>query len=94
MTIAPRLTLQLLPTPKPLAVKTRPRRDHEMPVSYREDGASHEVLDAAGPDRVSGGQWDTVYAREYFRCTTGAGVLVWLYRDASEHAWYLHGWWD
>src|SRR5687767_6700664 len=96
VTIAPRLTLQLLPTPKPLAVKTRRRRDHEMPVSYREDGAAHEVLDAAGPDRVSGGQWDTVYAREYFRCVREDGLLVWMYRDArgSGGEWYLHGWWD
>ena len=97
VTIAPRLTLQLLPTPKPLAVTTKKRRDHEMPVRYREDGASHEVLDAAGPDRVSGGQWDSVYAREYFRCVREDGLLVWMYRDARGSAgneWYLHGWWD
>lgn len=95
VTIAPRLTLQLLPTPKPLTVTTTKRRDHEMPVSYREDGASHEVLDAAGPDRVSGGQWETVYAREYFRCVREDGLLVWLYRDAREgDTWYMHGWWD
>jgi hypothetical protein len=96
VTIAPRLTLQLLPTPKPLSVTTKKRRDHEMPVRYREDGASHDVLDAAGPDRVSGGQWETVYAREYFRCVREDGLLVWLYRDArgGEGSWYLHGWWD
>jgi protein ImuB len=96
VTIAPRLTLQLLPAPKPLTVKTRKRRDHEMPVSYREDGASHEVLDAAGPDRVSGGQWETAYAREYFRCVREDGLLVWLYRDgcSAGDEWYLHGWWD
>ena len=95
VTIAPRLTLQLLPIPKPLTVKTRTRRDHEMPVSYREDGASHEVLDAAGPDRVSGGQWEMTYAREYFRCVREDGLLVWLYRDAREgDTWYMHGWWD
>ena len=95
VTIAPRLTLQLLPIPKPLTVKTRTRRDHEMPVSYREDGASHEVLDAAGPDRVSGGQWEATYAREYFRCVREDGLLVWLYRDArAGDTWYMHGWWD
>jgi hypothetical protein len=96
VTIAPRLTLQLLPKPKPLSVMTRKRRDHEMPVRYSEDGASYGVLDAAGPDRVSGGQWETVYAREYFRCVREDGLLVWLYRDACNagNDWYLHGWWD
>ena len=96
VSIAPRLTLQLLPQPKRLAVTTKQRRDHEMPVRYHEDGASHEVLDAAGPDRVSGGQWETRYAREYFRCVREDGLLVWLYRDArgGEGSWYLHGWWD
>jgi hypothetical protein len=94
VTIAPRLTLQLLPTPKPIAVKTTTRRDHERPVSYQDDGTSYEVLDAAGPDRVSGGQWETTYAREYFRCVREDGLLVWLYRDAQHEDWYVHGWWD
>ena len=94
VTVAPRLTLQLLPTPKPVAVKTAPRRDHQKPVSYREDGRSFEVLDAAGPDRVSGGQWETTYAREYFRCVREDGLLVWMYRDAQREDWYVHGWWD
>ena len=94
VTIAPRLTLQLLPTPKPIAVKTMTRRDHERPVSYQDDGTSYEVLDAAGPDRVSGGQWETTYAREYFRCVREDGLLVWLYRDAQHEDWYVHGWWD
>src|SRR5688572_5011880 len=94
VTIAPRLTLQLLPEPKPVAVKTTPRRDHQRPVSYQEDGRSFEVLDAAGPDRVSGGQWETTYAREYFRCVREDGLLVWMYRDAQHEDWYVHGWWD
>ena len=33
-----------------------------------------------GPDRISGGQWDAPYAREYFRCVREDGVLVWLFR--------------
>jgi DNA-binding MurR/RpiR family transcriptional regulator len=49
---------------------------------------------AAGPDRISGGQWDEPFAREYFRCVRNDGVLLWLFRDAREDAWYLHGWWD
>jgi hypothetical protein len=47
---------------------------------------------------VSGGKWDSeqTYAREYFRCVTREGALVWIFRDAhaKRSAWFLHGWWD
>lgn len=92
-TAAPRLTLQLLPEPRRIAVTTRRRRDHLLPVQYR-DKEWMSIIFAAGPDRVSGGQWTEPYAREYFRCVTDDGMMVWLYRDAREDEWYLHGWWD
>jgi len=92
-TAAPRLTLQLLPEPRRIAVTTRRRRDHLMPVQYR-DKEWATLVSAAGPDRVSGGQWTEPYAREYFRCVTDDGMMVWLYRDARDDQWYLHGWWD
>jgi protein ImuB len=92
-TAAPRLTLQLLPEPRRVAVTTRQRRDHQMPVQYR-DKEWMTILSAAGPDRVSGGQWAEPYAREYFRCVTEDGMMVWLFRDAREDGWYVHGWWD
>ncbi|MGI8402893.1 MAG: hypothetical protein ACR2NS_15010 [Gemmatimonadaceae bacterium] len=92
-TAAPRLTLQLYAEPRRVAVKTKRRRDHQVPVEYR-DKEWLEITSAAGPDRVSGGQWADPYAREYFRCVTDDGMMVWLYRDAREDAWYLHGWWD
>lgn len=87
------LTLQLLPDPRPVKVETVQRRDHIAPVRYH-DGAWHAIVHAAGPDRVSGGQWDATYAREYFRAVTSAGTLVWLFRDAGRDRWYIHGWWD
>jgi hypothetical protein len=92
-TAAPRLMLQLLPEPRQVAVKTRRRRDHELPVEFR-DKEWTPIISAAGPDRVSGGQWGEPYAREYFRCVTDDGMMVWLYRDAREDVWYMHGWWD
>ncbi|GAC1652744.1 MAG: DNA polymerase Y family protein [Gemmatimonadaceae bacterium] len=91
------LTLQLLPHPQPVAVQTKPRRDHEAPTRYYEQTgrmAWHELVDAAGPDRVSGAHWEVPYAREYFRCVRDDGLLVWLFRDARNSEWYLHGWWD
>jgi hypothetical protein len=87
------LTLQLLDEPRRVTVETARRRDHQVPVRYR-DGRWHEVVNAAGPDRVSGGQWDVTYAREYFRAVTSEGALVWLFREAGRDRWYLHGWWD
>ncbi|HUQ98100.1 MAG TPA: hypothetical protein VM166_01520 [Gemmatimonadaceae bacterium] len=92
-TAAPRLTLQVYPEPRRVMVETKRRRDHLMPVQYR-DKEWMEIISAAGPDRISGGQWTEPYAREYFRCVTDDGMMVWLYRDAREDAWYLHGWWD
>jgi protein ImuB len=92
-TAAPRLTLQLLPEPRRVAVTTRRRRDHDMPIQYR-DKEWETLISAAGPDRVSGGQWTEPYAREYFRCVTDDGMMVWLFRDARDGEWYLHGWWD
>ncbi|MDQ3950755.1 MAG: hypothetical protein M3282_10460 [Gemmatimonadota bacterium] len=92
----PQLVLQLLTPPRAIAVTTEQRRDHEIPVRYRDDDAWYDLVEAAGPDRVSGGQWDVPYAREYYRCVRGDGLLVWLFRDAArvDTGWYLHGWWD
>ncbi len=87
------LTLQLLPKPHEVEVETVQRRDHEAPVRYS-DGTWHRLVDVAGPDRLSGGQWDRSYAREYFRAVTEEGVLIWLFRDAVGGRWWVHGWWD
>jgi hypothetical protein len=92
-TVAPGLTLQLLSEPREVLVETVRRRDHQAPVRYR-DGQWKQLLTAAGPDRISGGRWEEPYAREYFRVVTVTGTLVWLYRDAREDRWFLHGWWE
>ena len=91
--VNPQLMLQLLPQPKRIVVRTRKRRNHSCPIQYR-DTEWTGITSAAGPDRVSGGQWAEPYAREYFRCVTEHGTLVWLFRDARDDEWYLHGWWD
>jgi protein ImuB len=87
------LTLQLLPEPREVLVETIRRRDHDTPVRYR-DGQWKQLLTTAGPDRISGGRWEDAYAREYFRAVTTEGTLVWLFRNARNGCWYLHGWWD
>jgi nucleotidyltransferase/DNA polymerase involved in DNA repair len=89
------LTLQLLPEPRRIRIETTLRRDHEVPVRLRDRRGWRDVLLAAGPDRISGGRWEaSSYAREYYRCVTEEGVPLWIYRDALDGAWYLHGWWD
>ena len=87
------LTLQLYREPREILVETVRRRDHVLPIRYR-DGKWVQLVTAAGPDRISGGRWEEPYAREYFRGVTVDGLLVWLYRDARTEAWYLHGYWD
>jgi hypothetical protein len=102
------LSLQLLPHARQIAVATTGRRDHRVPVSYREREEAHaakrgrtprvseaEVLTALGPDRISGGaEVGEPYARDYYQCVTADGLLVLLFHDVLADRWYLHGWWD
>jgi hypothetical protein len=104
----PSLSLQLLPQARRIAVETAERRDHRVPVSYRERAemqamqrgkmprvSEAAVITALGPDRISGGAGTgDAYARDYYQCVTSDGLLVLLYRDTLADQWYLHGWWD
>lgn len=101
----PELTLQLLPLPQPILVDTAPRRDHDVPIRYRDDDGWHQLIDVAGPDRVSGGEWESPFAREYFKCVREDGMLVWMFvakdervtlttGEGKDHWWFLQGWWD
>lgn len=90
----PALVLHLLPAPRPIRVRTRARRGHAVPISL-DDGSGWLGVEAAGPDRRSGGhEEDMPWAREYFRCLSDDGALLWIYRDGLEGHWYLHGRWD
>jgi hypothetical protein len=89
----PELRLQLLPEPREVLVETVQRRDHVVPVRYR-DRQWRQIVTVAGPDRISGGKWEESYAREYFRAVIVDGGLVWIYRDARTDRWYLQGRWD
>lgn len=92
--VAPSLTLQVMAEPKRIAVRAKKRRDHLAPVSYEDGEGWMTIQSAAGPDRVSGAHWEDIFAREYFRCLTDDGRLVWMYHDAKDGEWYIHGWWD
>lgn len=90
----PGLTLQVFAEPRRISVRTKKRRDHLAPVSYQDEEGWLSIESAAGPDRVSGAHWENIFAREYFRCLTEDGRLVWMYHDAKDDQWYIHGWWD
>ncbi|HET9983761.1 MAG TPA: hypothetical protein VFQ38_09240 [Longimicrobiales bacterium] len=90
----PGLALRLLPEPRDVRVETVRRRGSAVPARFRDGAGWREVVTVAGPDRISGGQWEAAYAREYYRAVTAEGVMVWLFRDAVRDAWWLHGWWD
>ena len=87
------LRLQLLEEPREVLVETVQRRDHVLPVRFR-DGEWRQIVSTAGPDRISGGRWEGAYAREYFRAVTMEGQMVWLYRDARRDQWFVQGYWD
>jgi hypothetical protein len=85
------LTLQLLAEPRDVRVDL----EDDQPLRLYDRGGWRVLTVVAGPDRVSGGWWEEdAYAREYYRCVTDEGVLVWIYRDATRDRWLLQGWWD
>jgi hypothetical protein len=88
----PRLALQLMAEPRVILTETERRRDHEIPIRCCLEDGWEEVTAVAGPDRVSGGEWEAPFEREYYRCVTTTGRMVWLFR--SEAKWWLAGWWD
>jgi protein ImuB len=89
----PELRLQLLPEPREILVETVMRRDHNVPVRFR-DGQWRQIVTVAGPDRISGGKWEDAYAREYFRAVCVDGKLVWIFREARQDRWFIQGAWD
>lgn len=90
---APSAVLRLLPEPRRVDVRCGEDR---RPVAVREGGERIDVVAAEGPERLSGDGWERPFRREYFRASTGAGELLWLFREPGrgEDAWWLHGWWD
>lgn len=85
--------VRLLDKPEPVDVDRdpEPRR-----VFWR--GRAIPVLNAIGPERLSGDWWNDGFSRDYWRCESGGGdggdderELV-LYRDAA--GWWVQGWYD
>jgi protein ImuB len=51
------------------------------------------VLQALGPERIETAWWrGRDVRRDYFRVTTEAGRVLWVFYALDEGRWYLHGW--
>jgi protein ImuB len=50
---------------------------------------------ASGMERIESGWWDGGdVQRDYFIARTPQGAALWVYRDASDGSWHLHGFWS
>lgn len=80
------------PTPIPLTARLDA---HGIPIAVQR-GATWRPVSACGPERLSGGWWDTTpYAREDWRliCLDAEGGVLWASRS-PDGRWWLRGHWD
>jgi len=89
----PRLAFQLMPEPQPVAVVTETSRDFSIPRRYQDRDGWHEILEASGPECVSGGAWEESFALDLYCCVRADGELVQLARDVQRDTWTLEGSW-
>ncbi|HLT31088.1 MAG TPA: DNA polymerase Y family protein [Myxococcaceae bacterium] len=82
---------RLLTPPVRLEVQLR----GESLLGVRLSGGWKRTLGLAGPERLAGEWWGKdAYARDYYRaCLEGVG-WVWLFRDARDGGFFLHGLFD
>ncbi len=86
------LPLRLLPVPEAVAVA----REGEAAVLVAR-GARRRIVEASGPERLSGEWWERPFDRDYWRVRTGGpegAARWWIFRDRDDGRWYLHGLFD
>jgi len=47
----------------------------------------------SAPERIENGWWDTAMRRDYFTAEDAQGRRLWVYREAGDTRWWLHGYW-
>jgi protein ImuB len=84
--------VRLFPEPAPLPVDLGPQGELR---GARLLGRRRAVLGLAGPERL-GGQWwtRTPFARDYYRVHFEGLGPAWVYRDARDGRFFLHGFFD
>ncbi|MFQ5462115.1 MAG: DNA polymerase Y family protein [Phycisphaerae bacterium] len=89
----PRRPLRLMP--RPMEVGVTALAPQGFPIALRFDGRQHDIIDAAGPERIETGWWRGPHTRrDYYRLLTHTGRRLWLFRNRQTNRWFLHGWFD
>jgi protein ImuB len=81
---------RLLSQPRPLVAEGEGGRL----TALRVDGHAYRILDLAPPERLSGEWWCDPYDREYRRVELDRLGACWIYRDATDGRFWLHGFFD
>lgn len=88
-----RRPIELLPQPIPIE---RVELDAGgIPLHFRLPGQPQpcQVIRHWGPERIETGWWrGPSVRRDYFRIETDCGQWLWIFRQLSDDAWMLHGW--
>jgi hypothetical protein len=66
----------------------------EEPERFTWLGQSHAVEEIVGKWRIDLDWWRERVWRDYFKLTTGSGLLVVIYRDLQADRWYLQRLYD
>jgi protein ImuB len=81
---------RLLPRPRPLVAEGEGGRL----TALRLDGRAYRILELSAPERLSGEWWTDPYDREYRRIELERLGACWVYRDAGDGRFWLHGFFD
>ena len=65
------------------------------PAGVRWHGRTHPIAASWGPERIHTGWWrDDNIVRDYYRVETDEGLRLWVFRNARNGNWFLHGVFD
>lgn len=85
------MPIRLLPFAVPIASET----EQPLKNGFVWDGSRYRILSVVGPDRIQSRWWDEeAVHRDYYRVTTSAGSILWIFQDLTNRSWYLHGVFD
>jgi len=88
--VRPPRPTQLLDRPMPIRVIALVPDGPPTWLSWR--GRDYVILHAAGPERLETAWWRGAdLRRDYFRVTAESGEQFWIFHDAVQRRWYLHG---
>lgn len=79
----------------PLPIKTPALLPGEAPAQFQIGRQLHRVVRAEGPERLASEWWRDEPlrwgTRDYYRIEDEKGSRFWIFRDASQASWFLHG---